>query len=69
MTEMSFSLVDHFDPDAPAISADHMGDGMFVLTEALEDGRTERVCLTVGQISELFTRANFLYGARAADAA
>lgn len=64
MTEMSFSLVDHFDPDAPTISADHMGDGMFVLTETLEDGESERVCLTVAQISELFTRASVLYGSR-----
>lgn len=65
MTEMSFSLIDHFDPDAPDISADHMGDGMFVLTETLEDGQTERVCLSVAQISELFTRASVLYSSQA----
>ncbi len=63
MKEMSFRLVDHFDQDAPAISVDHMGDGMFVLTEALEDGHSERICLTVGQISELYARANLIYGA------
>jgi hypothetical protein len=65
MTEMSFNLVDHFDSDAPSVSADHMGDGMFVLTETLDDGQTERVCLTVAQISELFTRASVLYSSRA----
>jgi len=63
MTETSFDLVDHFDSDAPAIIADHMGDGMFVLTEALENGQSERVCLTVAQISELHTRASALYAA------
>ncbi len=61
---MSFKLLDHFDPDAPIVSADHMGDGMFVVIETLEDGQTERVCLTVAQISELFTQASKLYGAR-----
>ena len=64
MSEMSFRLVDHFDPDAPSVSADHMGDGMFVVTEKLEDGQTERVCLTVAQITQLYTRASKLYGGR-----
>ena len=69
MQETSFSQVDQFAPGAPTVSADHMGDGMFVLTEALEDGQSERVCLTVGQIAELFMRAKVLYGAQGAPAA
>lgn len=63
MPEMSFRLVDHFDPDASTVAVDHMGDGMFVLVESLEDGHSERVCLTVGQISELYARASLIYGA------
>jgi hypothetical protein len=64
MTDMSFTLVDSFDTDAPAISADHMGDGLFVLTEQLDDGKCERVCLTVAQIDELYARVCELYGER-----
>jgi hypothetical protein len=64
MSEMSFRLVDHFDSDAPILSVDHMGDGMFVVIEKLEDGATERVCLTVAQITELYTRASRIYGTR-----
>ena len=64
MSEMSFRLVDHFDSEAPALSVDHMGDGMFVVTETLEHGQTERICLTVAQIAELYTRASKIYGTR-----
>jgi len=62
MAEMSFGLVDAFDAEAPLVSADHMGDGQFVLTERLEDGKVERVCLTVAQIDELYARVCELYG-------
>ena len=64
MSEKSFRLVDHFDSDAPILSVDHMGDGMFVVTEKLEDGQSERVCLTVAQIAELHMRASKIYGER-----
>jgi hypothetical protein len=64
MREVSFRLVDHFDPSAPVLSADHMGDGMFVVVEQLEDGQSERVCLTVAQIAELYRRASLIYGTR-----
>lgn len=64
MSEMSFRLVDHFDLEAPILSVDHMGDGMFVVTEKLEDGQTERVCLTVAQVAELYTQASKIYGTR-----
>ncbi len=64
MSEKSYRLVDHFDSDAPILSVDHMGDGMFVVTEKLEDGQSERVCLTVAQITELHMRASKIYGTR-----
>ena len=62
MSEMSFRLVDHFDSEAPILSVDHMGDGMFVVSEKLEDGQTERVCLTIAQIAELHLQASQIYG-------
>jgi len=64
MREVTFKLVDHFDTSAPVLTADHMGDGMFVVAEQMEDGQTERVCLTVAQIAELYRRANLIYGGR-----
>lgn len=64
MIDMSFTLVDSYDADAPIVCADHMGDGLFVVTEQLDDGKFERVCLTVAQIDELYARVCELYGDR-----
>jgi len=62
MSDLNFLLVDHFDSEAPALAAEHMGDGMFVITEKLEDGLSERICMTIGQIAELYATASSLYG-------